>query len=42
MKVKFVEISDCSDLLYEPVLTDQRLIDRVELMFSRKSCFNTE
>lgn len=42
VEVHLIQITDYSDLLDEPVLTDQRLVDWVELMFPRKSRFNTE
>jgi len=42
VKVKHIQITDCPDLLDEPLLTYQLLIDLEVFMFLRKACFNTE
>ena len=42
MEMKLIQITDCPDLLDEPMLAYQRLIDRMILVLSRKSRFNTE
>jgi hypothetical protein len=42
MEMKLIQITDCPDLLDEPVLTDQQLVDRVIFMLPRKPRFNTE
>jgi hypothetical protein len=42
VEVHLIQITDVPDLLHEPVLADQWLVDWVIFMLPRKSRFNTE
>jgi hypothetical protein len=42
MEMEHIQITDVPDLLNEPVLTYQRLIDWMILVLPSKTCFDTE